>query len=82
MSEEYMDATEYDGQTTITLDNEAVALVITPEGYEVYIPKLDDEEEVPVYMVLLTGVAGMLTNEAFVKRVLEIAYSDIEGVEA
>jgi len=82
VSEEYIDATEYEGQTTITLDNEAIALVITPKGYHIYIPKLDDEEEVPTYMVFTAGIAGLLSNDAFVKRVLEIAYSDIENVGA
>ena len=81
MDNELVNATEYDGETTITLDNNATALVITPEEIQVYLPKIGDDDDVPIHVLLLTGVSIMLTNDDFVKRVLDVAFSEVRRME-
>lgn len=77
MSEEQIGATEYDGTTTITLENNEAALVIGTEEYQVYLPKMENDEDIPVYVLLLSGIAIMLADDKFVDRVLEIVDAEL-----
>jgi len=81
MADDLMNAIEYEEGTTITLDDTAAALVITPEEYLVYVPKMEDDDEVPLHVMLLTGVSVLLTNDEFVKGVLGVAFSKLGEIE-
>ena len=63
---------EFDGETTITLRDTDAAFVVTPEEYLVYIPQMEEDDEVPGYIVLLMGIVSMMSNDDFVERVLQI----------
>ena len=75
--EGFVGAVEYDGETTITLDDNAAALVVTPEEYKVYLPKMDEDDEVPVYIVLMAGISMLMADDDFVGRVLERAFAEL-----
>jgi len=81
MEEEFVGAVEYEGETTITLDDTAAALVITPEEYLVYVPKMEDDDEVPLHVMLLTGVSILMTDDDFVKGVLKVALAALDEMD-
>jgi hypothetical protein len=67
-------------KTTITLEEDQAALVIGPSGSpELYMPKLDEEENVPPHVIYFVELMILTTNDQeFVDEIMEKAYKRMD----
>jgi hypothetical protein len=68
-------------QTVITLQDDEAALIIGPEKLDVFVPGQDGEEIVPDYVLLLVGVAAMLSDEDLSAELLEGVTKALESLD-
>lgn len=67
-------------KTTITLEEDEAAIVIGKDwNTELYMPKMDDESDVPSHVIYFVELMILTTrDEEFVNRIMESAYKRLD----